>query len=135
MIKAFRDTWELGIHSYLTYLRDRLVLARDLLHESGSVFVQIGEENCHVVRNVLDEIFGVENFVSQIIFSKTSGATSENLAGTYDIILFYAKDKPHLKFHQPYNLKEVGGVGGGAYKKCMVRPAIARFSCVTPRLA
>jgi adenine-specific DNA-methyltransferase len=117
MIKAFRDTWELGIHSYLTYLRDRLVLARDLLHESGSVFVQIGEENCHVVRNVLDEIFGVENFVSQIIFSKTSGATSENLAGTYDIILFYAKDKPHLKFHQPYNLKEVGGVGGGAYKK------------------
>jgi adenine-specific DNA-methyltransferase len=117
MIKAFRDTWELGIHSYLTYLRDRLVLAKDLLHESGSVFVQIGEENCHIVRNVLDEIFGVGNFISQIIFTKTSGATSENLAGTYDIILFYAKDKAHLKFRQPYNLKEVGGIGGSAYKK------------------
>lgn len=117
MIKAFRDTWELGIHSYLTYLRDRLILAKGLLHESGSVFVQIGEENCHIVRNVLDEIFGVENFISQIIFTKTSGATSENLAGTYDIILMYAKDKAQLKFRQPYNLKEVGGVGGSAYKK------------------
>jgi adenine-specific DNA-methyltransferase len=117
MIKAFRDTWELGIHSYLTYLRDRLLLAKDLLHESGSVFVQIGEENCHLVRDVLDEVFGVENFVSQIVFSKTSSATSENLSGTYDIILFFAKDKAHLKFRQPYIVKEVGGAGGSAYRK------------------
>lgn len=117
MIKAFRDTWELGIHSYLTYLRDRLILARELLTESGSVFVQIGEENCHLVRDVLDEVFGVENFVSQIIFSKTSSATSENLSGTYDLILFYSKDKDKLKFRQPYIVKEVGGAGGSAYRK------------------
>jgi adenine-specific DNA-methyltransferase len=117
MIKAFRDTWELGIHSYLTYLRDRLMLARELLAESGSVFVQIGEENCHLVRDVLDEVFGVENFVSQIIFTKTSSATSENLSGTYDLILFYARDKAHLKFRQPYIVKEVGGAGGSAYRK------------------
>ena len=64
MIKAFRDTWELGIHSYLTYLRDRLLLARELLHESGSVFVQISDENLHHVREIMDEVFGVENFVS-----------------------------------------------------------------------
>ncbi|MFP4247633.1 MAG: site-specific DNA-methyltransferase, partial [Halochromatium sp.] len=117
MIKAFRDTWELGIHSYLTYLRDRLLLARELMSESGSMFVQIGEENCHLVRDLLDEVFGMENFVSQIIFTKTSSATSENLSGTYDLILFYAKDKPNLKFRQPYILKEVGGTGGAAYKK------------------
>lgn len=117
MIKAFRDTWELGIHSYLTYLRDRLLLAKDLLHESGSVFVQIGEENSHLARDLLDEIFGKENLVSQIVFSKTSGATSEYLPGTYDILLFYAKDKSKVKYRQPYVVKEVGGVGGGAYKK------------------
>ena len=73
-IKAFRDTWELGIHSYLAYLRDRLVVARDLLTETGSIFVQIGDENVHLVRCVLDEVFGSENFVAQITFKKTSGA-------------------------------------------------------------
>ena len=76
MIKAFRDTWELGIHSYLTYLRDRLLLARELLTESGSVFVQISDENVHLVRSLMDEIFGVENFVAEIQFVKTSSATS-----------------------------------------------------------
>ena len=70
MIKAFRDTWELGIHSYLTYLRDRLLLAKDLLSETGSVFVQISDENVHVTRNLLDEIFGVENFCSQIVYQR-----------------------------------------------------------------
>ena len=75
-IKAFRDTWELGIHSYLTYLRDRLVAARDLLTESGSIFVQIGDENVHLVRSLLDEVFGSENFVSLITFEKTTGAGS-----------------------------------------------------------
>src|SRR5690606_14590902 len=75
MIKAFRDTWELGIHSYLTYLRDRLLLARELLHESGSIFVQISEENVHHVREILDEIFGIGNFAGLITFRKTSGLT------------------------------------------------------------
>ena len=77
-IKAFRDTWELGIHSYLAYLRDRLIVARDLLTESGSVFVQIGDENVHLVRSLLDEMFGAENFVSLITFKKTSGAGSKS---------------------------------------------------------
>ena len=81
-IKAFRDTWELGIHSYLTYLRDRLAAARDLLTESGSIFVQIGDENVHLVRSLLDEVFGSENFVSLITFKKTSGAGS--FAGGYE---------------------------------------------------
>ena len=75
-IKAFRDTWELGIGSYLTYLRDRLTVARDLLTDSGSVFVQIGDENVHLVRSVMDEVFGSEDFCGQISFVKTSGAGS-----------------------------------------------------------
>jgi len=116
-VKAFRDTWADGIHSYLTYLRDRLTVARDLLATSGSIFIQISDENVHRVRGLLDEIFGDENFVSQIIFSKTAGATSEYLPGTYDIILFYAKSKPHLKFRQPYSVKQVGGAGGSAYTR------------------
>ena len=70
-VRAFRDTWKLGVHSYLAYLRDRLVVARDLLTESGSIFVQIGDENVHLVRCVLDEVFGSENFVAQIAFKKT----------------------------------------------------------------
>ena len=74
-IKAFRDTWEVGIHSYLTYLRDRLTVAKDLLTESGSIFVQIGDENVHLVRSLMDEVFGSENFVSLITFRTTSGFT------------------------------------------------------------
>ena len=81
-VKAFRDTWKDGINSYLTYLRDRLTVARDLLHESGSVFVQIGDENVHRVRALLDEVFGAENAVSQIVYQKTTGATSDFLPGT-----------------------------------------------------
>ncbi|MCA0377699.1 MAG: site-specific DNA-methyltransferase [Gemmatimonadetes bacterium] len=92
-VKAFRDTWRDGIHSYLTYLRDRLEIARDLLHESGSIFVQIGDENVHRVRELLDEIMGEENIVSQIPFAKTSGATSSQLAATCDYLLWYAKDR------------------------------------------
>ncbi len=76
MIQAYRDTWELGVHSYLSYLRDRLTVARDLLNDAGSVFVQIGEENVHRVRVLLDEVYGADNFVSQITFSTTSGAGS-----------------------------------------------------------
>src|SRR5579863_10334112 len=84
MVRAFRDTWELGIHSYLTYLRDRLLLARELLHESGSCFVQIGDQNLHRVRTLLDEIFGADNFISLVTFAKTTGATVLYLPGTCD---------------------------------------------------
>ena len=116
-VKAFRDTWRDGIHSYLTYLRDRLTVARDLLNESGSVFVQIGQDNCHLIRSLLDEVFGTENFISQIIFSKTASATSEFLSGTYDVLVFYAKSREHLKYRQPLTVKQIGGAGGGAYKR------------------
>lgn len=116
-VKAFRDTWKDGIHSYLTYLRDRLTVARDLLHESGCIFVQISDENVHRVRGLLDEVFGAENFISQIVFLKTAGATSEFLPGTYDILLFYAKSREHLKFKPPYRRKDLQGDGGSAYTR------------------
>src|SRR2546425_2324824 len=92
MVKAFRDTWELGLHSYLSYLRDRLLLARELLHESGSVFVQINDENLHLVRNLLDEVFEAQNFVSVITFKKTAGQTSQLLPGSCDYVLWYARN-------------------------------------------
>lgn len=101
MIKAFRDTWELGIHSYLTYLRDRLLLAHELLNESGSIFVQISDENVHHVRELLDEIFGRENFVSQIVFrKKLMPLGAKTLETMHDFLLWYAKDKNSLKYHQ-----------------------------------
>ena len=114
-VRAFRDTWKDGIHSYLTYLRDRLTAMRDLLTESGSIFVQISDENVHRVRGLLDEVFGPENFVSQIVFSKTAGATSQFLPGTYDILLFYAKKREALKFRPPRQYKQLDGIGGSAY--------------------
>jgi adenine-specific DNA-methyltransferase len=97
-IKAFRDTWENGIASYLTYLRDRLLVARDLLTESGSAFVQIGDENVHLVRSLLDEVFGSENFVSLISIQKTTGQTSQFLPGATDYLLWYARDLNEMKF-------------------------------------
>ena len=116
-VKAFRDTWKDGIHSYLTYLRDRLTVAKELLTDSGSVFVQIGDENVHRVRALLDEVFGCENFCAQITVVKTASATSEYLAGVSDHILWFAKTRPLLKFRQTYSLKEVGGQGGGQYTR------------------
>lgn len=98
MLKAFRDTWELGIHSYLTYLRDRLLLAKDLLHESGSVFVQISDENVHRVRAILDEVLGSENFISEIIVIKSGALGSKLLPRRNDFILWYAKDISKLKY-------------------------------------
>ncbi len=120
-VKAFRDTWKEGIHSYLTYLRDRLTVARDLLHESGSIFVQIGDENVHRVRGVLDEVFGPENSVLVISFKKTSGAGSISggtnvLPAISDYLLWYAKSAPHLKFRQLFLDKEFGGEGASQYK-------------------
>ncbi len=104
-IKAFRDTWELGIHSYLTYLRDRLLLARELLTESGSVFVQISDENVHHVRELLDEVFGAGNFVRLITFAKTGSMVSNELGRTSDYLLWYAREKEHLKYRQLYEEK------------------------------
>jgi adenine-specific DNA-methyltransferase len=117
MIKAFRDTWELGIHSYLSYLRDRLILSRDLLHESGSVFMQIGEENQHLIKCMMDEIFGTQNYVTTIVFAKTVGSTAEFVGGTYDLLLWYARDKTHLKYRQLFTEKQPGGDGASAYTR------------------
>jgi adenine-specific DNA-methyltransferase len=108
MIKAFRDTWELGIHSYLSYLRDRLLVAKELLTETGSCFVQISDENIHLVRNIMDEVFGSENFFSIITFKKTLPLGSSGLAGISDYIIWYAKDKEKIKYRQLYVDKPIG---------------------------
>ncbi|MGH9425288.1 MAG: DNA methyltransferase, partial [Terriglobia bacterium] len=106
-LKAFRDTWELGIHSYLAFLRDRLLLARELLHESGSCFVQISDVNVHLVRNLMDEVFGTANFISLITFKKTTGAGSPQigtnvLPSTNDYLLWYSRDSSRTKYRQLY---------------------------------
>ena len=116
-VKAFRDTWKDGIHSYLTYLRDRLTVARELLTESGSIFVQIGDENVHRVRAVMDEVFGAENICTQITVVKTAGASSDYLPCVSDHILWFANHIERLKFRQIYSLKQAGGQGGGQYTR------------------
>ena len=114
-IKAFRDTWALGVHSYLSYLEERLYLCREMLRESGSIFVQISDENVHRVRTLLDEVFGANNFVSQITFFKTSNQSSEFLSSPVDYLLWYARDRSTCKYHQLYKMKELGGEGAGQY--------------------
>lgn len=116
-VRAFRDTWRDGIHSYLTYLRDRLTVARDLLTESGSIFVQIGDENVHRVRAVMDEVFGDDNFISIISYQKTTGGTADYLPGTVDFILWYARSKVAVKFRALYNIKFAGEEGASKYRK------------------
>jgi len=121
MIKAFRDTWELGLHSYLTYLRDRLFLARELLSESGSVFVQISDENEHHVREICDEVFGAENFCSLITFRKTSAVSSPNasvnvLGAVADYLVWYAVDIGKVKYRQLYYEKSVETDNAGVYQ-------------------
>lgn len=116
MIKAFRDTWELGIHSYLTYLRDRLMLARELLTESGSVFVQIGDENVHRVREILDEVFSPDNFVSSITVKKTSVQTDLAIPSVADHILWFCKDRKQLKYRPVHLSKNVGDPGSDQYR-------------------
>jgi adenine-specific DNA-methyltransferase len=120
-IRAFRDTWRDGIHSYLAYLRDRLVTARELLTETGSVFVQIGDENVHLVRCVMDEVFGADNFVSLITFSKTTGATVVMLPGTSDYIVWYAKKKESAKYRRLFSTKAIGGEGSEKYDQVETR--------------
>ena len=115
MVKAYRDTWELGLHSYLTYLRDRLLVAKELLHESGSVFVQISEENLHFVQQTLSEVFGTANLVSLITFKKTGGQSSDLLPSVGDYLVWYAKDKSLVKYRRPYFLKSPGEEGAKQY--------------------
>ncbi len=117
MVKAFRDTWRDGIHTYLSYLRDRLTVARDLLSDSGSIFVQIGDENVHRVRALMDEIFGEENHINLIAFQKTSSSTSGFLGGVADYILWYGKKKEATKFRKPYYPKVTGSGSFEAYNK------------------
>ena len=116
-VKAFRDTWRDGIHSYLTYLRDRLTVARDLLTESGSIFVQIGDENVHRVRAVMDEVFGETNFVSQIVFTKTTGSTADTISAVFDTLLWYAKSKEQVKARKLYLSQTPGQDGAKEYRR------------------
>jgi len=108
MIRAYRDTWNLGVHSYLTYLKQRVILCRELLHESGSIFVQISDENVHRVRAILDEVFGVENFISLITLQKTGGLVSHGISRTLDYICWYSKDASRAKIRQLYSPRLTG---------------------------
>jgi adenine-specific DNA-methyltransferase len=114
-VKAFRDTWRDGIHSYLTYLRDRLTVARDLLTDSGSIFVQIGDENVHLIRTLLSEVFGEANFVAQIVVQKVTGVEANFLAQNYDYILYFAKHLDSLKFRQPLVQKDASDSATSRY--------------------
>ncbi|MER2516476.1 MAG: site-specific DNA-methyltransferase [Candidatus Accumulibacter phosphatis] len=125
-VKAFRDTWRDGIHSYLTYLRDRLTVARDLLTESGSIFVQIGDDNVHRVRAVMDEVLGESNFISLIAFLKTSSSTTNELASTSDYIIWYARNKGIIKFRAPTIRKTLEGPGGGEYRSVILADGTIR---------
>ena len=131
VVRAFRDTWSMGIHSYLNYLRDRLRLASELLSESGSIFFQIGDENVHLARSILDEVFGVDNFMAVVAFAKTSGSTREFLAGTFDYLVWYAKGRSRAKYRQLYKAKEFGGEGASGYSYveedvACIRPVTAK---------
>ena len=126
-VKAFRDTWRDGIHSYLTYLRDRLIVARGLLTESGSIFVQIGDENVHRVRALMEEVLGEENFVSLVTVKKTSSQTDKNLSSVSDYLLWFSKDKTVLKFRRPFIQKDDSFTAGGQYSKLQM-PDLSRTS-------
>ncbi len=130
-IKAFRDTWELGIHSYLSYLRDRLLLCRELLSETGSCFVQIGDENVHHVREIMDEIFGSKNYVSLIAYKSTSGVErSVGPIRIHNYLIWYAKDKTKVKFNRLYKKVEIEDVDTGIYN--MVETVTGERRSITP---
>jgi len=116
MVRAYRDTWTLGVHSYLAYLRDRFIAARELLAESGSIFVQISDENIHRVRSVLDDVFGPRNFVAVIQFQKTTSATNVYLPVVADSLLWYARDTSLTKYRELFRLKAQSGEGAEHYK-------------------
>lgn len=114
-IKAYRDTWELGIHSYLSYLRDRLLIAKEMLTISGSCFVQISDENVHLVRSIMDEVFGGENFCGLVAFKKTSMSTNNVIPGVVDYLIWYCRDCSNVKIRRLWLTKEFGGGGGEQY--------------------
>ena len=125
-VKAFRDTWRDGVNSYLTYLRDRLTVARDLLHDSGSVFVQIGDENVHRLRALLDEIFGPSNFVSQLVVKKLAGVESTLVPSTSDYVLWYAKQIESTKYRQPFQKKGDASAATERYDQIMTEGGESR---------
>jgi adenine-specific DNA-methyltransferase len=135
MVQAYRDTWELGLHSYLTYMRDRLLLARDLLSPGGSIFVQISDENVHHVRELMDEVFGSDNFLALIAFVKTTGFSGKTLSSVADFILWYAKDGERLKYRQLYREKEPGDEGATKYRPVETIAAIPKGALGPTRLA
>ena len=108
MVKAYRDTWELGLHSYLTYLRDRLMMARNMLRNEGSIFVQISDDNMHHVRELMDEVYGAENFISVISFRTKIPLNAKHIAKISDYIIWYAKDKEKMTFHKIYEDRKIG---------------------------
>jgi adenine-specific DNA-methyltransferase len=116
-VRAFRDTWKLGIHSYLEVLRNWLVVARELLTETGSIFVQIGDQNIHLIRCLLDEIFGSNNLCGLITFTKTGGQSDDQLASVADYLLWYAKRREDVKYRQIYLEKLQGGSGAAKYNQ------------------
>ena len=117
MVKAYRDTWHLGLHSYLSYLRDRLIVAKELLADAGSIFVQMGEENVHVVRSLLDEGFGKDNFLGQIAFATTGGQSADRLGNVFNYLLWYGKDTEKTKYRQIYFNKGIREGGGWAHSR------------------
>jgi len=117
MVRAYRDTWALGIHSYLAYLRDRLILARELLSDTGSIFVQISDENLHRVRSLIDEVFGGPNFIALITVKKTTGSTADFIPGSSDYLLWYGKDKAQSKFRPVFDIKKAGVEGATGYSR------------------
>lgn len=120
-VKAFRDTWSDGVNTYLTYLRDRLTVCRDLLHESGSIFVQIGDENVHRVRVLLDEVFGDSNFVSMIQFKKTGGFDSGSVPSICDYVIWYCRNRSNLKYRPLFENKIFGEGSGERYNSCLLK--------------
>ena len=126
MVTAFRDTWELGIHSYLTYLRNRILLARELLNDTGSIFIQISDENIHHIRELCDEIFGCNNFVSQIFVRKTGGFSARYIDNVGDYIVWYAKDKEKMKCHTLYKSKLASKSGLSNYPYLLLKDGTKR---------
>jgi adenine-specific DNA-methyltransferase len=120
MVKAYRDTWTLGVHSYLTYLRDRLIVAKELLHDTGSIFVQISDENIHRLRSLLDEVFGFANFVGQITFRTTSSLGGKYLGFSANYLLWYSRDKANLKFRNLFRPRGFEDDVGGRFTRALL---------------
>ena len=133
-VKAFRDTWRDGVHSYLTYLRDRLTVARDLLSETGSIFVQIGDENVHRVRVLMDEVFGEDNFWSIITLQKTGGLVSQGLVKTLDFVLWYAKNVKNTKVRQLFAARQSGDTSLERYDLVHLNSGVFRRITLKERL-